>query len=55
MGRSALYEASQYSSTATVLVLLEYRAQVDILDDVRVYKDMNYVKMSTPALIINTW
>ena len=31
--------ASQYGRTATVLVLLEYGAQVDILSDVRVHKD----------------
>jgi hypothetical protein len=39
--------ASQYGSTATVLVLLEYGAQVDILllDDVRVHN-----KISSPYL-----
>ena len=47
--------ASQYGSTATVLVLLKCGAQVDTLDDVRVHKDVNYVKISIPALIINPW
>ena len=39
MGLSALHQASVRGNTATVLVLLEYGAQVDILTDVRVHKD----------------
>ena len=39
VGWSALHRASQYGNTETVLVLLEYGAQVDILSDVRVHKD----------------
>ena len=38
-GWSALREASLSGSTATALVLLEYGAQVDIVNDVRVHKD----------------
>ena len=46
---------SLFDSSATALVLLECGAQVDILNDVRVHKGVNYVTMSTPALIINPW
>ena len=42
---SALHWASAYGNTATVLVLLEYGAQVDILDDVSIHRDVNCVKM----------